>query len=505
MKPWTRLECVRLLGEAESNLQASNGRNDAADQLVSSLKVEFAFDSETVASGRNLGAQVESLYARVTGISGTPLRDGYHFGQTIINDYGRPYEAGFNMAAGFSTRAEAGPLAFYVRGEYQHSPSGPALPDIARQTIGQEDLLPFSPPAAPVAIINRLRLLDGYVALKLRDWQVSAGKQSLSWGPGLGGSMMFSDNAEPIEMVRFDQVKPIRLPSIFGWLGPLRTELFLGRLSGYELIQNNSGLVGQFGHALDSQPFVHGQKLSLQPTGNLELGFSRTTIYGGAGYPSTLHTLYRSVFSTGNDVAGSANKPGDRRSGMDLSYRIPKLRDWLTFYADGFTDDEFSPVAYFDRSAWRAGLYLVRMPHVHKLDLRAEGVYTDNPLGGALGHGFYYSNLTWRSGYRNDGNLIGSWIGREGQGAQTWATYHFNAKNFVQANFRHQKVSREFIPGGGTITDVGLRADLWTRSSMNLSTLVQYEKWTFPILAPGRQSNVTTSIQLTYWPRWGTP
>jgi hypothetical protein len=218
----------------------------------------------------------------------------------------------------------------------------------------------------------------------------------------------------------------------------------------------------------------------------------------------TLHTLARSLFSTGNERAGNPRKPGDRRSGVDFAYRIPKLRKWLTFYGDGFTDDEFSPIGYFDRSAWHAGIYLPQIPRFHKLDFRVEGVYTDNPLGGKLGPGFFYSNLTWRSGYRNQGNLIGSWIGRGGQGAQAWTTYHFDPKSFIQLSFRHQKVSQEFIPGGGTLADFGVHADFWIRPDLSVSSFVQYEKWKFPVLANGAQSNVTTSFQLTFRPRhWG--
>src|SRR6185312_7323787 len=57
-----------------------------------------------------------------TVISGTPLRDGYHFGQTIINDYGRPYGEGFNNVSGVTAHAVAGPLSISIQGEYQHAP-----------------------------------------------------------------------------------------------------------------------------------------------------------------------------------------------------------------------------------------------------------------------------------------------------------------------------------------------------------------------------------------------
>jgi hypothetical protein len=186
---------------------------------------------------------------------------------------------------------------------------------------------------------------------------------------------------------------------------------------------------------------------------------------------------------------------------MDFTYRLPGLRNWLTFYGDGFTEDEYSPIAYPDRSVWHAGLYLAHFPSLPKLDLRLEGSYSDNPLGGNLGPGYYFFNSTWRSGYTNNGNLIGSWIGRAGQGAQAWTTYHFTPKNYIQLYYLHQKVSHEFIPNGGMIENFGVRGDIWSHSTMSVSSFVQYERWTFPVIARGVQSNVTTSVQFTFWPR----
>ena len=42
---------------------------------------------------------------------------------------------------------------------------------------------------------------------------------------------------------------------------------------------------------------------------------------------------------------------------MDWTYRVPKLRDWVTFYGDAFADDQISPIAYWDRSAIRGGSF----------------------------------------------------------------------------------------------------------------------------------------------------
>src|SRR5574340_765960 len=145
LRPWTRMECARLVKEARSLIQMDGWESSAALPLYRSLEKEFTEELGRLGGDSNLGVRLESIYTRFTGIAGTPLRDGYHFAQTIVDDYGRPYAEGFNMVTGFTSRAEAGPLAFYVRGEYQHSPSAPAYPLIVRQGIASVDSNPFQP------------------------------------------------------------------------------------------------------------------------------------------------------------------------------------------------------------------------------------------------------------------------------------------------------------------------------------------------------------------------
>ena len=70
-----------------------------------------------------------------------PIRDGYHFAQTQINDFGRPYGKGWNTVNGFSTYSTWGRWVGYFRGEWQASAGLPALSLAARQTIEQVDHL----------------------------------------------------------------------------------------------------------------------------------------------------------------------------------------------------------------------------------------------------------------------------------------------------------------------------------------------------------------------------
>jgi hypothetical protein len=143
------------------------------------------------------------------------------------------------------------------------------------------------------------------------------------------------------------------------------------------------------------------------------------------------------------------------------------------------------------------------LPKMPKLDFRVEGVFTDLPGGTAVvNHGFLYINRRYRSGYTNAGNLIGSWIGRQGQGAEAWSNYWFNATNKVQFHYRHQTVSNNFIPNGGNLTDAGISGELWVKSLTSFSAAVQWERWNFPIIATTPQTNVMVQFQIGFHPRW---
>ena len=506
MRPWTRRECARLVADAAEELSGSVKESPEASRLIETLQREFRPENDE-ASGTDTGGafRLESLYSRTEHISGTPLTNSYTFGQTQINDFGRPYGEGWSTVNGFSTYATDGRWVAYFRGEEQSAPSIPAFSLATRQIIQQVDAYPVLPPGTSQPAVNQFQILDAYVAGAISNWEISFGKQSLWWGPGEGGSMMLSDNSQPINMFRINRVAPLELPSIFRFLGPVRAEFFVGQLGGQDFVVSPTGITGSGIQPLAPQPFIHGQKLTFHPTRDLQIGLSRTTIFAGSGIPFTTHTFVHSLFNLGhyNGAGGSPNYPGDRLSGLDFVYRIPKLRNWLTIYGDGYANDQiiFAPTGYPERAVWRAGLYVPQFPKLPRLDLRVEGGYTNNPLGGYLSQGFYYSNVHYLSGYTNDGNLIGDWMGRSGQGEQAWSNYWFTSRTRLQAFFRHEKVGQQFLPGGGSLTDAGARGDYWVRPDLSISASVQRERWLFPSIQPNPAKNVTASVQILFQPQ----
>jgi membrane-associated phospholipid phosphatase len=503
LRPWTRLECARLLSEA-SEREPDADVPVEVQQVYESLSREFEGEFDDIEGGQNIHAQVESVYARGFGISGKPLTDNYHFGQTILNDYGRPYQEGFNSVVGTSGWTTAGPFVIYARGEYQSAPSAPSLSPAAVSFISEADSLPPNPPSMPIAAISRFQLLDAYVGMTLADWQISFGRQSLWWGPGEQGAMLFTNNAQPLnKMFRISRVSPFRLPSGLGLLGDIRMEFFLGQVAGQQFIDNSASessptrtLIGQYGKILASQPFLSGGKISFKFTPNFELSISKTTLYGGQGNPLTIKTLFESALAV--HVHGSSL--GDGRSALDFTYRIPKLRDWLSFYVDAFQEDEISPLDRPYKSAFQSGLYLARLPQIPKVDLRIEGG-TTSPINFPACNGCYYSNSQYLNGYTNHGELMGTWLGRAAQGESLQSTYWLSSTKRIGVELRHRKVDRQLLPQGGTQNDVAVNTDFLLRSGFRLTGTLQYESWQIPQLAANRQENVLASLQLGYWPR----
>lgn len=494
LRPWTRMDCGRLVEEDEDNIDDRQLVSSDVLSLLRSLREEFGPELERRIGGRNAEFRLESLDQRITSIAGRPLTDGYHFSETLVDDEGRPFAEGANIYSGTSFRATVGPFAAYINAELQRVPSAPTPNLQTQQSIALAD---FTPAGAqgPVSGFLRGKLLDANVSFAFFNNQLTFGRQSLWWGPARSGSTLFSNNAEPTMMLRYDRVRPFELPGFLRRLGPIRAQLLIGRLSGAQYVHAEHTTFGTPGVAVDDQPFIHGEKFSFKPTPNFEFSVSRTVLFGGKGAPVNTSTFLRSVFSTGTGDEGK--DPGDRRSAFDAEYRIPGLRQCLTGYVDGFTEDEPFPVTYPTESAWISGFVLRCVPRLPHLTIRAEGLLS--PHHDMAFPGYYYFNVHYLSGYTNNRQLIGSWIGREGNGEQFWATWQLSPRSSVELSGRNMTAASEFLRGG-TLRDLRVAADIAIHPEWQLRVEEQTEWWRFPLLSSQPQRNAEFTLQLSYRP-----
>jgi hypothetical protein len=512
-----------MLDKAGANIQdaTDDPSKDEAQAIYKSLMDELRLDMEGPCLAHQGMARVASVYSVARGIFGTPLRDSYHLGSTVVNDYGRPYEAGFNNYSGASGYASLGRFVLYARTEFQGAPSATGYSSALAQQLSVADGttylnattgLPYSQatiPMGPIGTSTDVRLMEAYASVHFLRHEISFGKQDEWLGPAQGASMAYSNNAQNIYAFHINQADPLWIPGLSRITGPFRYEFLVGPLRGHTLMPSlMPGSPDTPNVVNPSDPWVHAEKLSLRPTKNFELGFERTVIWGGEGHaPITLHSFLKSFISLASPSAADKNgrnDPGARFGAFDFSYRLPFVRNWLTLYTDSEVHDDVSPIDAPRRAAIRPGLYLSHVPGVPKLDIRLEAASTDPPsstVSARSGGRFMYWEQIQRQGYTNQGQLFGDWIGREDKGGQGWITYHLSGNEWIQVSMRNQKATKDFISGGTTLNDIDFQAAKRLGKDLEISGNFTFERWKAPIYLPGPNTVTVTTLQLTWFPQ----
>jgi membrane-associated phospholipid phosphatase len=498
IRPWTRQECLRQLRVAEELADRRGAYSPSllaeAHRLMTDLHHELADEPVSYEA-----LSLESVYARYGTIAGPALADSFHFGQTWWNDFGRPLGRGSSAIAGYSLRAHHGRLFFYARQELQHSPGNPAESPAINQLINELDRIqpdsdPHIQPVLARAAYNRQRPIELYAGVAFAGNALSFGKQELYWGPTTMGPLAFSSNAEPTYSLRFVSTRPHPLP-FFPTLGTYRFDVVLGKLSG---------------HSYPARPWYNGQKIDFNFGDNLEISFTRWSVFWGVGHPITLHSFKQNVFSfnsTGggtNGGGGSAGygdptDPGDRKANFDFRYKLPFLRKVITLYADAYSDDDPSPISAPRRAVWNPGIYFARLPWLPHMDLRVEAVSSTGLVTDFGGQHFFMNNQYLDSN-TNKGFMLGNAVGRDARAIEGRAGYWFSGRTRVEAGYRQNKGGTRFLPGGSTITDGFMNSSVALNRHWTVQTFAQYERFLIPSYMQGSQHNVSGWLQLTWNP-----
>jgi membrane-associated phospholipid phosphatase len=498
IRPWTRQECLRQLRLAENLATQKDAYSPSllvqAHLLMTDLHTEL--ESEPIYYE---SLSLESGYARYGTIAGPALQDSYHFGQTWWNDFGRPLGRGSSAIAGFSFRAHDGRFFFYDRQELQHSPGNPAETPERNQLINtldqiQPDSDPHIQPVPARAAFDHSGALELYGGVAFAGNALSVGKQELYWGPTTMGPLAFSSNAEPTYNLRFVSTRPHPLPFIPSF-GTYRFDIVLGKLSE---------------HSYPARPWYNGQKADFNFGDNLEISFTRWSIFWGVGHPITFHTFKQNVFSfdsTGSGAGGGGGSsgygdrddPGDRKSNFDFTYRLPFLRKVVTLYADAYSDDDPSPIDAPRRAVWNPGIYFARLPFLPHMDLRVEAVSSEG-LAVDFGGQHFFINNQYLDGNTNKGFMLGNAIGRDARAIEGRSSYWFSARTRVEAGYRQNKGGTLFLPGGGTVTDGFVNGSYAINSHWQAQLFTQYERFLIPSYMSGSHHNTSGWLQITWNP-----
>ena len=502
MRPWTRRSLLHALERSGPAIQADG--NEEAQGIYAKFMDYLA--SEVPGPGGTVSGEmtrrqvygVQTVYTRLMGVSGLTLRDSYQLGQTLWNDYGRPYQRGFNNQTGFSTLNEWGRFSLYIRGEYQHAPSGAGYDTALSSFLSGRIDVPFSGyndpediiPSGPIAAANPFRLQEAALSFHVLGNEISGGKTDAWLGPGVGGAMAWSNNAENIYSFRINRVEQLHFPYFSYLFGGIRYDFFVGSLKG---------------HTDPRAPWVHSEMVQFKPTDNFEFGFQRTVIWGGVGHePVNLHTFFRSFVSVSDTTEAEKTSPldpGARYSAFNFSWRLPFLRKHVTLYTDSISHDDVTPISAPRRAAYRPGVYLSQFPGIPKLDLRVEAASTDCSTLRCIDGVFNYFEIIQLQGYTNKGFIMGDWVGREGKAGNAWLTYHLSPNEWIQASYMHKKTAKDFIFSGTTQSQLKIDVVKRLRPNIELDAWFQYEHWAAPIYQTNEQSDTVTAFKVTFYPQ----
>ena len=488
LRPWTRASLAHMLALSKYALESQDTPSEAVE-INARLRRELASE---LANESSPSLRTESIYTRLREIRGPILDDSFHLGQTIVNDYGRPDQPGFNNLTGFSAEAHSGRFSLYVRSEFQHAPAAIGYSSAVAAQLAAIDETPDVPqsmiPAPVIPEQDSPVAMEANASAHLLGHEISFGKSDEWLGPGLGASMGWSNNAADLYSFRINRVEPLYVPGLSRFVGLFRYDFMVGTLKG---------------HAFPNAPWVHMEKVSMKVTPNLEFGFMRSVIWGGEGHvPITIGTFLRSFFSLTAPppaVKFSRQDPGARFSTFDFLWRVPWDNHLITLYTDSFAHDNVFPISNPYRSGLRPGIYIARLPKLPRVDFRAEGT-TTNPHDPESNNGRL---LLWESvqvqGYTNKGYILGDWIGREATGGQAWLTWHLKPDEQIQLQYRTAKVAQDFVPRGTTQHDLSAELVLRPVRDLEVKTTLQGEFWKAPLVAQGQQKDFVGTLQLTYF------
>lgn len=370
-RPWSRLEAARLVAEAREQ-SATQSLPPVVSQLLSRLEKEMRDDLVDLAD-----VAAPSGYFK-------PLRSldpSYHYRE------GEP-----SLIAGTNARQFA--LDYNNEGiDYDDGHNGQLLLESEARFGGS-----FLVNLRPAFIVREedgtsMRLLQGTAALALGPIELSAGRQSLWWGQGRHGSLVLTNNAKPLDMVRLTNPSPVLLPWIFRYLGPFRFDFFVSRLEEERAVP---------------EPWFGGFRLNIKPLPWLELGASRTAMIGGEGRPDVgfddLLTIIGGENLSGNDDTSNSV------AALDARLRLPFLGGAELYGEMGGEDeaDMLGFIPFFANKSWLAGIYLPVLEPSRRLSLRFE--YAD------LSHiddnsPIWYRHEVYLSGYTYKKRIMGHHVG----------------------------------------------------------------------------------------------
>lgn len=431
IRPISRIEAARLVLEARDNLAREGSHNDLAHSLIARLRKQLGAEMSWVAEdGEDNLPNLVHPFGRV------------EFGYLFSRGERRAMD---NNGGGYIRAREATALlangdGLSAKGE--HNQTG-------RWSLWQ-GFGGFFTAYGEGAVSGSLsspgdssaRMLSGAAVISLGNLALSFGREEMAWGVGNFGQLSQSDNARPFPALRLRNIHADHLPWVFRYLGPYRTDVFIGQLDGARY----------FAH-----PFISGQAIVFKPLPTFEMGLDHTILFGGRhndhyGWAGWLGRA--SGFATGDPTVGNTNS----RGGIFFRIYIPRLRR-LQLYQEILGEDnltaEVRPIGRFLpflSVSYQGGVYLPDLTADGRTTLRFEYTILEP------NYSTHSDSLYWTY----NGLLMGYPLGPDASRLDLAVGRWLDDRDLLQGDlFYTERASGPHIPNWHKERSGGLAIDLW--------------------------------------------
>lgn len=206
----------------------------------------------------------------------------------LENENGLRLEQGYNLRARFSAWANARDMfTFSARPAWRLTASG-----------------------------SQLFFDEASAKISLANVELLFGKSAMWWGPGYHSSMLLSNNAEPLTLVKIRSINDFRFPGRFEKIGSFGVNFFVSKLEKDRTIP---------------RPVFTGLRLEWSPVTYFSLAANRTSIMGGKGQPKPRIRDYFSIFTGAEELSSSEPRTHDTDQLASVSAKLaiplrPELR-----------------------------------------------------------------------------------------------------------------------------------------------------------------------------------
>ena len=313
----------------------------------------------------------------------------------------------------------------------------------------------------------------GYLKASYVNLELAFGRDTLFWGPASQGDLAISNNAPPLDLVKFGTPVPFRLPGPYHDLGEWQIAYFVARLEARR----------DFPHAL-----LSGLRLTYQPAALVKFGYTNTfQAFGNGGVSLSALQYAKKIFAPTLDPTG---RTVNGLAAFDAVLSVPFVRaipflEGLKFYWERGQDNVRNV-----RGVLGGGNILGGVLEGGRWDLRFEFVETRD--SGPV----WYTHPTYTSGFALKQFVIGHPIGGAAQGFFGRATYYLTPTAWVAADGRHEQYGFETRPVQTTQQRFGLEASYqlpWQQRYLTLWGRVEYAT----LEEPGAESERTVNVQLS--------